>query len=86
LVDVLLAHELANIGYKNKLELVVGHWHAKKLAAIQTHMNFLVIAIKLVRYSLVAIQTRHLSPLMRNREQLPNQRPPILKSLQAKHT
>jgi hypothetical protein len=40
LVDVLLAYELANIGYKNVLELVVGHWHAKKLAAIQTHTTF----------------------------------------------
>jgi hypothetical protein len=57
LVDVLLANELANIGYKNELELIVGHWHAKKLAAIQTHTNFLVIANKLVRYSLVTIQT-----------------------------
>jgi hypothetical protein len=78
LVNVLLAHELANIAYKNKLELVVGHWHAKKLAAIQTHMNFLVIASKLVRYSLVAIHTRPLSPVMCNQEQLPNRRSPIL--------
>jgi hypothetical protein len=29
LVDVLLANELANIGYKNELELVMRHWHAK---------------------------------------------------------
>jgi hypothetical protein len=39
LVDVLLAHELDNIGYKNKLESVVGYWHAKKLTAIQTYTN-----------------------------------------------
>jgi hypothetical protein len=39
LVDVLLVHEFDNIGYKNKLELVVGYWHAKKLAAIQTYTN-----------------------------------------------
>jgi hypothetical protein len=30
LVDVLLAHKLVNIGYKNELELVVGHWHMPK--------------------------------------------------------
>jgi hypothetical protein len=30
LVDVLLVHELANVSYKNELEFVVGHWHAKK--------------------------------------------------------
>jgi hypothetical protein len=29
LVDVLLANELANISYKNELELVMRHWHAK---------------------------------------------------------
>jgi hypothetical protein len=46
LVDVLLVHELANVSYKNELEFVVGHWHAKKMAAIQTHTNFLVIANK----------------------------------------
>jgi hypothetical protein len=57
LVDVLLANKLANIGYKNELEFIVSHWHAKKLAAIQTHTNFLVISNKLVRYSLVTIQT-----------------------------
>jgi hypothetical protein len=55
LVIILLANELANIGYKNKLEFIVGHWHAKKLAAIQTHTNFLVIANKLVSYSSVTI-------------------------------
>jgi hypothetical protein len=57
LVDVLLANELVNIGYKNELKLVVGHWYAKKLASIQTRTNFLVIANKLVRYSLATIQT-----------------------------
>jgi hypothetical protein len=38
LVDVLLAHELANIKLTNKVELVLEHWHSKKkLAIIQTH-------------------------------------------------
>jgi hypothetical protein len=42
LVDVLFAYELANIGYKNELELVVGYWHIKKLAAPHpnTHQLF----------------------------------------------
>jgi hypothetical protein len=56
-VHILLTNEFVNIGYKNKLELAVEHWHTKKSAAIQTHTNFLVIANKLVRYSLVTIQT-----------------------------
>jgi hypothetical protein len=39
----LLAHELANIGNEDQLKLADGHWHAEKLAAIQTKTNFLVI-------------------------------------------
>jgi hypothetical protein len=42
---------------KFELELAVGHWHTKNLAIIQTHNNYLIIANKLVRYSLVIIQS-----------------------------
>ena len=34
-----VAHYLANIGKKNELELARVHWHAKKLATIQTKTN-----------------------------------------------
>jgi hypothetical protein len=45
LVDILLAHELANIELTNKVELVLEHWHSNFfLAIIQTHAIFLVIA------------------------------------------
>jgi hypothetical protein len=41
LVDILLVNELANIGYKNKLELVVGYWYAKKIGSHpNTHQLF----------------------------------------------
>jgi hypothetical protein len=31
LVELFLAHKLVNIGYKNKLDLVMEHWQAKKI-------------------------------------------------------
>jgi hypothetical protein len=34
-------YELANVSYKNELELVVGHWHAKKnVSHPNTHQLF----------------------------------------------
>jgi hypothetical protein len=42
---------------KNELELVRSHWHAKKLATIQTRTNVLIIAKKLIRYTLATNQT-----------------------------
>ena len=35
LVEVLVAHDLADIGKKNELELVRVHWHAIKMATIK---------------------------------------------------
>jgi hypothetical protein len=49
LVELFLAHKLANIGYKNELDLVVEHWQAKKLATIQTRTNLLVMTKKIGR-------------------------------------
>ena len=34
LVEVLVAHDLADIGKKNELELARVHWHPKKMATI----------------------------------------------------
>ena len=34
LVEVLVTHDLADIGKKNELELARVHWHAKKMATI----------------------------------------------------
>ena len=34
LVEVLVAHNLADIGKKNELELARVHWHDKKMATI----------------------------------------------------
>ena len=34
LVEVLVAHDLADIGKKNELELARVHWHAKEMATI----------------------------------------------------
>ena len=43
LVEVLVAHDLADIGKKNELELARVHWHAKKMATIQTKTNLWVM-------------------------------------------
>ena len=40
LVEVLVAHDLVDIGKKNELELARVHWHAKEMATIQTKTNF----------------------------------------------
>ena len=57
LVEVLVAHDFANIGKKNELELARVHWHAKKLATIQTKTNLWVMTKILVRCPLATIQT-----------------------------
>src|SRR3954470_11940130 len=43
LVEVLVAHDLADIGKKNELELARVHWHAKEMATIQTKTNVWVM-------------------------------------------
>ena len=57
LVEVLVAHDLADIGKKNELELARLHWHAKKMATIQTKTNLWVMTKILVRCTLATIQT-----------------------------
>ena len=57
LVEVLVAHDLADIGKKNELELPRVHWYAKKMATIQTKTNLWVMTKILVRCTLVTIQT-----------------------------
>ena len=57
LVEVLVAHDLADIGKKNELELARVHWHAKKMATIQTKTNLWVMTKILVRCTLATIQT-----------------------------
>lgn len=56
-VEVLVAHDLADIGKKNELELAKVHWHAKKMATIQTKTNLWVMTKILVRCTLATIQT-----------------------------
>ena len=48
LVEVLVAHDLADIGKKNELELARVHWHAKEMATIQTKTNLWVMTKILV--------------------------------------
>ena len=43
LVEVLVAHDLADISKKNELELARVHWHDKKMATIQTKTNLWVM-------------------------------------------
>jgi hypothetical protein len=57
LVELFLAHRWVNISWKNKLNLIVEHWQAKKLITIQIRTNLLVMIKKLEGYALVAIQT-----------------------------
>ena len=57
LVEVLVAHDLADIGKKNELELARLHWHAKEMATIQTKTNLWVMTKILVRCTLATIQT-----------------------------
>ena len=57
LVEVLVAHDLADIGKKNELELSRVHWHAKEMATIQTKTNLWVMTKILVRCTLATIQT-----------------------------
>ena len=57
LVEVLVAHDLADIGKKNELELARVHWHAKEMATIQTKTNLWVMTKILVRCTLATIQT-----------------------------
>ena len=72
LVEVLVAHDLADIGKKNELELARVHWHAKngnhpflghdqnlkqKMATIQAKTNLWVMTKILVRCTLATIQT-----------------------------
>ena len=57
LVEVLVAHDLADIGKKNELELARVHWHVKKMATIQTKTNLWVMTKILVRCTLATIQT-----------------------------
>ena len=59
MVEVLVAHDLADIGKKNELELARVHWHAKKMATIQTKTNLLVMTKILARCTLATIQTHH---------------------------
>lgn len=59
LVEVLIAHDLTNIGKKNKLELARVHWHGNKLATIQTKTNLWVMTKILVGCTLATIQTYH---------------------------
>ena len=61
LVEVLVAHDLADIGKKNELELARVHWHAKKMATIQTKTNLWVMTKILVRCTLATIQTHPIS-------------------------
>ena len=42
-------HWVADIGKKNELELARVHWHAKKMATIQTKTNLWVMTKILVR-------------------------------------
>jgi hypothetical protein len=42
---------------KNKLELVVEDWQAKKMKTIQTTNNLIVVTKKFEGYGLVVIQT-----------------------------
>ena len=49
LVEVSVAHDLGDIGKKNELELARVHWHAKKMATIQTKTNLWVMTKILVR-------------------------------------
>ena len=55
MVEVLVAHDLADIGKKNELELARVHWHAKKMATIQTKTNLWVMTKILVRCTLATI-------------------------------
>jgi len=48
LVEVLVSHDLADIGKKNELELARVHWHAKEMATIQTKTNLWVMTKILV--------------------------------------
>ena len=48
LLEVLVAHDLADIGKKNELELARVHWHAKEMATIQTKTNLWVMTKILV--------------------------------------
>ena len=57
LVEVLVAHDLADIGKKNELELARVHSHAQKMATIQTKTNLWVMTKILVRCTLATIQT-----------------------------
>ena len=57
LVEVLVAHDLADIGKKNELELARVHWHAKEIATIQTKTNLWVMTKILVMCTLATIQT-----------------------------
>jgi hypothetical protein len=41
--------------------LVIKHWEAKKLVAIQKRTNLLVMTKKLVGYAMIANQTSHIS-------------------------
>ena len=54
---VLVAHDLADIGKKNELELARVYWHAKTMATIQTKTNLWVMTKILVRCTLATIQT-----------------------------
>jgi hypothetical protein len=56
LVDVSLTMNWPTLA-KHELKLVVAHWHAKKLAIIQTGTKYFDLVNKLVRYSLVTVQT-----------------------------
>ena len=64
LVEVLVAHDLADIGKKNELELARVHWHAKEMATIQTKTNLWVMTKILVRCTLATIQTHPNTPLV----------------------
>ena len=57
LVEILVTHDLADIFKKNELELARVHWHAKKMATIQTKPNLLVMTKILARCTLATIQT-----------------------------
>ena len=66
LVEVLVAHDLADIGKKNELELARVHWHAKEMATIQTKTNLWVMTKILVRCTLAIIQTHHNTQLVKD--------------------
>ena len=55
LVEVLVAHDLADIGKKNELELARVHWHAKEMATIQPKNNLWVMTKIWLRYWLPMI-------------------------------